>query len=65
MASVLERLDDDSRAAIVNAKFDLLTAEGRTPIGSGHRIYEAVLSKGLRKTEEIRDHLRNEGVDGV
>ena len=65
MASILERLDDDSRAAIINAKFDLLTAEGRTPIGSGHRIYEAVLWKGLRKTADVRDHLRNEGVEGI
>jgi len=59
------QLDGESRAAIVDAKFALLTPEGRTPIGSGHRIYEAVLSKGLRDLEEIRQYLRDEGVEGV
>jgi hypothetical protein len=65
MEDILADLDGESRAAILNAKFDLLTAGGRTLIGSGHLIYEAVLSKGLRRTTEIRDYLRDQGIEGI
>ena len=63
VAGLLSRLDDEARATILATKHVLLTPEGRTPIGSGHRIYEAVLSKGLRRIEDIRELLRSEGVE--
>lgn len=62
LARVKGALDETSRRLILEIKQTLLTPEGRTPIGSGHRICEAVLFEGLRTIEEVCDYLVREGV---
>jgi len=65
MARIRAALNDDSRRIILEIKHALLTSEGRTPMLSGLRIYEAVLFRGLRTVEQVRPYLKSRGVAGV
>ena len=58
-------MDADSRKVIVEIKHELLLPEGRTPVGSGYHIYQAVLFEGMRTLKELRPYLRKQGIQGV
>ena len=56
-------LTPEARKLIVEIKHSVLTPEGRTPQGSGYYIYEAVLFKGLRTPREVRQYVREHGIN--
>ena len=56
-------LNPEARKLIVEVKHSVITPEGRTPQGSGYYIYEAVLSKGMRTAREIREYVKEHGID--
>jgi len=58
-------MTDEGRDVIVKIKHALLLPEGRTPVGSGYHIYQAVLFEGMRTLKEIRPYLRKQGIQGV
>jgi len=58
-------MTDEARRLIVETKLALITSEGRTPMGSGCHIYDAILFEGMRAEEEIRAWLRQQGIRDV
>lgn len=63
MKRLSAEITDEARNLIVEVKHAIITPEGRTPQGSGYYIYEAVLFKGLRSAREIREYVREHGID--
>ena len=65
MQEVLDAVDEDKRALICEIKQALMMPDGRTPILSGYRIYQAVLFQELTELEDVKAYLREQGVEGV
>ena len=63
MKRLSAEMTPEARGLIVEVKHSVITPEGRTPQGSGYYIYEAVLFKGLRTPREIREYVRQHGID--
>ncbi|HUV38746.1 MAG TPA: hypothetical protein VMY39_03990 [Planctomycetota bacterium] len=63
MKRLAGEITDEARKLIVEVKHAMLTPEGRTPQGSGYYIYEAVLFKGLRAARDIREYLKQHGIN--
>jgi hypothetical protein len=57
------RMTPANRAIILETKYRLLTAEGRTPMFSGIYIYKAVVNNGLEKLDDIREFLKENGIN--
>jgi hypothetical protein len=56
-------LTPELRSLILSYKQSILTAERRTPMGSGYWIYRAVLEDGLRGFDELSAYLRAHQVE--
>ena len=65
MDDIRNAMDDKKRKLIVDIKHSLINDEGRTPVLSGYRVYQAVLFEGLTEREEIVAYLREKGISGV
>ncbi len=62
MADLKARMTPEHRAIILDAKYRLLTDEGRTPMYSGIFIYRAVIDHGLTEFSEIVKFLKGSGI---
>lgn len=57
------RMTPQQRQLILDYKFTMLNAEGRTPRFSGIHIYRAVIEHGLHEFDEISRYLRERSID--
>jgi hypothetical protein len=55
-------MSPDQRQLILEYKFSILTAAGRTPMFSGIHIYRAVVNLGFTDFSEISNYLRENGI---
>jgi len=62
MSDLKSRMTADHRAIILDAKYRLLTPEGRTPMYSGIFIYRAVINHGMTEYGAIVEYLEGNGV---
>ena len=62
LADLKARMSQDQRQLILNYKFSILTAAGRTPMFSGIHIYRAVVNLGMTDFTEISGYLRENGI---
>jgi hypothetical protein len=56
------RMSPDQKQLILEYKFGILTAAGRTPMFSGIHIYRAVVNLGFTDFSEISNYLRENGI---
>ena len=62
ISKVIKNLNEENRNLILNVKNSIIDEEGRTPFTSGYYIYEAILFKGLKATDQIINYLKDKGV---
>jgi hypothetical protein len=53
----------DHRRRILDCKYRLLTAAGRTPMFSGIFIYRAVIDRGMTELDQIVAYLKENGIE--
>ena len=57
------RMTQEHRRRILDCKYRLLTAAGRTPMYSGLYIYRAVVDHGMQELGRIVEFLKGNGID--
>ena len=62
LESLKRQMTDEHRHRILDCKYRLLNAEGRTPMFSGIHIYRAIVDHGMTELDQIVGYLKQNGI---